>query len=157
MKQRSLFSIIQLVLSFAGFVIAATLYYAHSHNIDLPCSTGNGCDLVNASRWAHIGPIPVSFLGAVGYAVLAFAAVIKLTADKENVVRGARVLILIMTTGGFIYSWYLQYVAHVYIGAFCIYCRSSALVMTALFLSVLTESALTARRASLPTVNQPIA
>lgn len=160
MKRRSILSIVQIVLALCGAAVAYTLYWAHSHNFDLPCSTGNGCDLVNESHWARLGSIPVSLLGAGGYAVIAIAAVLKLTADKEDFARGALLVILALTTGGFFYSWYLQYVAHVFIGALCIYCLTSAFLMTLLFLSAVVETVLTVRRsfaASIPVSDKSIA
>ena len=48
-------------------------------------------------------------------------------------------LIWLVAAGGTAYSWYLQWVAHYKIGHFCIWCRSSAWLMTALFLLATLE------------------
>ena len=52
---------------------------------------------------------------------------------------------LLVIAGGAGYSWYLQYVSHVKIGAFCPYCFTSACVMALLLISALIENSLLRR------------
>jgi uncharacterized membrane protein len=136
----SILSLVELILSFVGTGIAGTLYFAHRNNIELPCSTGGGCDLVNASHWAHFYGFPVSLIGIAGYGVLAMLSVLKLNAPDRRAQGILRLIMLIMTGGAVAFSWYLQYVAAVFIGAFCIYCRSSAIVITLLFAMLVFET-----------------
>jgi uncharacterized membrane protein len=139
MQNRTLYSSAQALLAFIGCADAGTLYWAHRNNIELPCTSGNGCDLVYASHWSHVLGIPIALIGLAAYLVFLFASVLKLTSDSERLKVLLFRIILLPSFFGTVFSWYLQYVASVYIGAFCIYCRVSAFVMTFLFLSALIE------------------
>lgn len=131
------FSVAEAALSFIGAGIAGTLWWAHRSNVELPCSSGGGCDAVNASRWSHLslGPwhdIPVALLGFLAYLGLLTLSMARLGSDSPALQRGLQRLLWAGAACGAAYSWYLQYVAHFRIGAFCVWCFSSALVMTAL-------------------------
>ena len=81
---------LETALSVVGAAIAGTLWWAHRANVELPCTgDGRGCDLVNASRWAHVtlGPwhdIPLALLGFLSYLALLTLAMMKLGADTEQ-------------------------------------------------------------------------
>jgi uncharacterized membrane protein len=122
-----------------GTFVAGLLYYAHRNNIQLPCTTGNGCDLVAASHWAYLYGIPVALLGTAAYVALALMTVLKHYSEKDSVSSAFRYLMLLVSLGGASFSWYLQYVADVYIGAFCIYCRTSAITITLICLVTVAE------------------
>ncbi|MCW3062450.1 MAG: Vitamin epoxide reductase [Capsulimonas sp.] len=143
--------IAQIVLGFVGAAIAGTLWWAHRAHVDLPCSSNGGCELVAASSWAHmtLGPfhdIPTALLGLVAYLAILTFAMIKIGADTERTKILAGRLGLLVIAGGFAYSWFLQYVSHVKIGAFCPYCFTSACVMTLLFISAIIENSLLRRQ-----------
>ncbi len=140
MNSRTVYSSAQSILAFAGTADAGTLYWAHRQGIELPCTSGGGCDLVYASHWSHLGPVPVALLGVIAYIFLLFAAVIKLSSEPaSSTITFTALAILAATIVGTCFSWYLQYVSTVFIGAFCIYCRTSAIIMTLLFLTSLAE------------------
>lgn len=126
-------------LSFAGAGIAGTLWGADRAHRDVPCSADGGCELVAGSAWSHVDlvmlhHVPVALLGLAGYLALLTLAVLRLGTESAKTDRSLRRLIWLFAGGGAAYSWYLQWVAHVKIGAFCVWCRSSAFVMTALLL-----------------------
>lgn len=149
MANRKITSLIQTLLCAVGTLDAGTVYWAHRSGITLPCSSGGGCDLVNASHWSAIDGVPVALLGALSYIVLLFAAILRLTTDSDQTAFRVNLGMVAISLFGTCYSWYLQYVADVYIGAFCIYCRVSAITMTLIFLISLVALALERRR-SLP-------
>lgn len=137
--------VIEAALSFVGAGIAGTLWWADRTQQDLPCtSDGHGCELVAQSRWSHVDllfwhHVPVALLGLLGYLLLLAISMLRLASESEaNLTRLHRLLWLV-SGGGTAYSWYLQWVAHYKIGAFCIYCRSSAILMTLLFLMATGE------------------
>ena len=146
-----LFYWLETALSTVGGAIAGTLWWAHRANVELPCTgDGHGCDLVNASRWAHVtlGPghdIPLALLGFLTYLALLTLAMMKLGADTERSRRLLHVPFWILSLLGAGYSLYLQYVAHFLIGAFCVWCFSSATVMLLLFVTATTEAILRGR------------
>jgi uncharacterized membrane protein len=127
------------LLAFIGTADAGTLYWAHRTGVDLPCTSGDGCDLVNASHWSHFGPFPVALFGLAAYILVLFSSVLKITSDSAKFAERLLLVILAISLCGTGYSWYLQYVAKVFIGAFCIYCRVSAITMTCIFLTSLFE------------------
>lgn len=131
-------------LSALGAVIAGTLWWAHRTNIELPCTAGGGCGQVNASHWSHVtvGPlhqVPVALLGFLTYLMLLTLAMAKLGAETSLARRRLHALLWVLSLIGTAYSWYLQYVAHFLIGAFCVWCFSSATVMTLLFVTATVE------------------
>lgn len=143
------------VLSTIGAADAGVLWWAHRRNISLPCTgDGHGCDLVAASRWAHVtfGPVrdfPLALAGLLTYVALLTLSLAILGAETAPARLWLRRAVWAIALPGACFSWYLQYVAHFRIGAFCVWCFSSACVMTAL-LAVATWG-LTGRR-SVPSI-----
>ena len=57
------------ILALAGFVLAVYDFIAHTQGFPLWCPfAGNGCDIVQNSRYAVILGIPLSFFGILGFA-----------------------------------------------------------------------------------------
>jgi uncharacterized membrane protein len=144
MTPRTKCLIAEAVLSFAGSAISGTLWWAHKNNIELPCTASGGCDLVNASSWSHIsfGPlheIPIALVGLISYFALLSSTFLKLGIDDPKQLRFLAVNTALLSGIGVIYSWFLQYVAHFKIGAFCPWCFSSAIVIALYFVSNLFE------------------
>ena len=119
-------TMIATALALAGIAIAAYLTWVHYEGISPVCTTG-GCERVQASTYAEIGPIPVALLGLIGY-VLIFASLF---------VRGeiGRALTFMLTLAGFAFSLYLTYLEVFVIDALCQWCLASAVVMTLLFVT----------------------
>ena len=142
---------LETALSVVGAGIAGTLWWAHRANIELPCTgDGRGCDLVYASRWAHVslGPwhdIPTALFGFGAYLALLTLAMMKWGADTDSARRLLHAPFWAISLLGAGASLYLQYVAHFRIGAFCVWCFSSAVVMTVLFVTATWESVLLRR------------
>jgi uncharacterized membrane protein len=144
------FSMIEAALSFLGAGIAGTLWWAHRQHVDLPCTADGGCSQVAGSRQAYVtlGPwhdVSVALLGFLAYLALLTLSMLKLGSDSPGAIGLWRRLLWVLSAFGFAYSWRLQYVAHFQIGAFCVWCFSSALVMSALFI-VATLEAIWSRR-----------
>jgi len=138
------YHIAETILSFAGAAIAGTLWWAHRAQVDLPCTSDGGCATVAASQWAHVsfGPlhdVPVALLGLISYVALLALAMSKLASDEIKSVRLLNAGMLCVSGFGFGYSWFLQYVSFVKLNAHCIYCISSACIMTILFGTVVRE------------------
>jgi uncharacterized membrane protein len=149
------FSWLETGLSAVGAGIAGTLWWAHRSNIELPCTSGGGCGEVNASRWSHLtfGPmhdVPIALLGLLTYLVLLTLAMAKMGAEAGRTCRLLHGPLWVLSLFGTCYSWYLQYVAHFQIGAFCIYCFSSAVVMTLLAATATLEGLRWPRPAATP-------
>ena len=141
---RTYFAAAEALLSFAGAGIAGTIWRADQAGQDLPCSAGGGCGIVAASAWSHVDliffhQIPVALLGLAGYVLLLTLAMLRLGSDNARLNQRLYQLIGLVSAGGAAYSWYLQWIAAVKIGAYCPWCRASALLMTVLFCTAATE------------------
>jgi uncharacterized membrane protein len=148
-------NILECVLAFAGSLVAGTLWIAHLKHISLACSEDGGCDIIAASRYAHItiGPlhdIPVALLGLLTYLALLVQSVLKIVAESHKSFRTLLMSQLGLSAFGCGYSWYLQWVAHYKVGAFCIWCRTSACIMTVLFLTIMWEFMRSRRKDTAP-------
>ncbi len=132
-------------LSTLGAADAGTLWWAHRQNLSLPCTgDGHGCDLVAASRWAHLswGPVhdfPLALAGLMAYLAMLTLCLAILGSETARARQTLRLALWAIAAPGACWSWYLQFVAHFKIGAFCVWCFSSACVMT-LLLGVATWS-----------------
>ena len=102
------------------------------------------CNAVAESSYSHLGPVPVSLLGVLGYAAILAVAVVWLRVGDRF---GDRSLLAIwgMSVGGVAYSVYLTYVELFVIDAVCIWCVTQAVVMLCIFI-LTTASVLTMGR-----------
>lgn len=124
MRDRNLL-IASYVLALVGLGCAIFLTYTKLAD-DGVCGISGGCTIVQQSRWSTIGGIPVSIFGIAGY-----VATLALLSLRGETVR----LLTVMVTGvGFLFSLYLMYRAYVTLDAFCPFCTGSAVMMTLLFL-----------------------
>lgn len=126
------------VLSLAGVFLA---FYLVAHNLGwagaIQCGTGD-CGTVQSSRWAWVGPIPVSGIGLAGYLALFALSVLGL----QERLSGSRVVAFLLFGGalfGVLFSAWLTYLEAAVIRAWCRYCVASAVVITVIFLATLPE------------------
>lgn len=127
------------VLSLIGIFVAFYLM-AHSFGWTGPLLCGVGdCGTVQASPYAKWGPIPVSAVGVVGYALLLGAAI----AGIQPGLRHSRLVSATLLGGGvfgFAASAWFTYVEAALIHAWCQWCVTSAVLMTVIFFMVLPEA-----------------
>lgn len=135
-----------LVLIGLGCAIYLT-YTKYAHNG--VCGVSGGCTVVQTSTWSELFGIPVSVLGIVGY--ISFFGLLTapwlLTTRYSRLLRflvgrrseaqaneNVRLLLVIATGVGFLFSMFLMYRAYITLDAFCPFCTTSAVMMTLLFL-----------------------
>jgi len=123
------------VVSFLGALLAAGMTAVDQAHANMPCISGGGCETVANSTWAHLqiagSTIPVAGLGALGYLVIFALSMLRFYASASigrQSATGASAFAVV----GALYSWYLQYVAHFKLDAFCPWCFTSACLMTTL-------------------------
>jgi uncharacterized membrane protein len=128
------------VLALGGFFVALYLF-AHNLGLSGPIVCGVGdCATVQSSQYATLGPIPVSFIGVLGYVVLLALAFVGLRPDhRESRMIGG--LLLAGSLGGGLFSAYLTYLEAFVIEAWCQYCVISAIIITLIFFASLPEVA----------------
>ena len=125
------------VLALVGLFISLYLLAYSVGLIPLLCGVGS-CETVQASEWAKVGPIPVPLLGVGGY--LSLLGVTLLGLQPRNVAaRGPGLVMLGLATIGVAYSAFLTYLEARVINAWCMWCITSAILMTLIFLASLPE------------------
>lgn len=126
------------LLSLVGLLVSL---YMLSHSLGLGgplvCGVGD-CGTVQASKYAWVGPVPVSGIGALGYAALLVVALLGLQTRFTSSSRVA-VLLLVGTAVGVAFSAYLTYLEAAVIHAWCQWCVVSAVIITLCFLASLPE------------------
>lgn len=128
------------LLSLIGALVAAYLV-AHSFGLTGPLVCGIGeCETVQSSRWAKVGPVPVSLIGLVGYLALLALSLLGLQPERRAS-RGLSGLILAGSSFGFAASLWLTYLEAFVIRAWCQWCVISAVLMTLIFVASLPEVA----------------
>jgi len=122
------------VLSLIGLGVAAYLTYIETQSVQAFCGPVGDCNAVQASPYSKVwGILPVGLLGAVGYvAILAawFAARQKWGLLSQY----APAALFGMALFGVIFSIYLTYLELFVIYAVCIWCVSSAVIITLILL-----------------------
>ena len=110
-------------LALTGVAIAAYLTYAHYADTRIACPTG-GCETVQSSSYAFLGPLPVALLGLLAY--IAILASLLLPRETRWTV------VLATALSGAIFSAYLFGVQALELDAFCTWCLASDVLITAI-------------------------
>lgn len=118
-----------LVASLLGFVDAGYLAYMRFQGTPVFCGSSNACAIVNASEYAEILGIPLSYGGTVFY--LAIFVLMVLARETNNL--RAYQLGTAMTALSLLTSAYLFYVQAVLLNTFCPYCIFSAMLSVIMF------------------------
>lgn len=130
------------VLSLIGLADASFITYQELTGQVPPCSPGFQCETVLLSRWAHIGPLPISVLG-LGYYATIFVLALWLYAglplpSKPNWFKRLGIQPLdglqAITTFGIFFTAYLLILMGIIIKAWCLYCLISACTSALLFI-----------------------
>ncbi len=122
------------VLSIVGIGVAGYLSYVEFNQVEAFCGPVGNCNTVQQSSYARLfGIIPIGFLGVFGYlAIIIFWLVEVLNLPKVE--QYARIGLWLITLMGILFSIYLTFLEPFVIGATCIWCLSSAVLMTILYL-----------------------
>ncbi len=134
------------VLTLFGFSLTTYLTVTHffGQKAALCNVEGSGCDLVLSSEYAKIFGIPLTIFGALGYLTLGLLAGLPLILKKEDLKSQEQFketlnfLMFMVSSSTFVFSGYLMYLlASGSIGGqpqVCLYCISSAVTMTSIWL-----------------------
>jgi uncharacterized membrane protein len=126
------------VLALLGFLVSLYMFaYALGITGSVVCGLGD-CERVQSSHYAHIGPIPVSAFGVVGFLAL---MIVSLRGLQPSSVQSRAVALTLFGGGilGVAFSAYLTYLEAFVIHAWCQWCVSSAVIMVLAFLACLPE------------------
>ena len=103
-----------LMFAVLGIVVSSLALREHYREYgDSPCSINEhwDCGVVNHSKYAMLGPIPVATLGIFGYLLMAILSWFR-----------AYRLLIIPAVAGLSFSLYLANIEKTILGVWCIYC-----------------------------------
>lgn len=112
------------LLALAGAAVAGYLTWVHYRPEALVCVGGGGCETVQRSRWAELGPVPVAVLGLAAYLAIAASGLVRGLAAAAV---GAAVAL-----GGLVFAAWLVYVQAVLVDAWCVWCLASDAILALL-------------------------
>ncbi len=115
-----------MALCLAGIAVAGYLSYVHFANKVVYCADYSGCEVVALSEYSTLFGIPIALGGVALYAGLAVLLLIESLTSMSWVKRVFFVLALL----GFVYSLYLTYLELFVILSLCLWCLSSAVILT---------------------------
>jgi len=121
-------------LSLIGLGVAGYLAYVEINQVEAICGPVGNCNTVQQSSYAMLfGILPIGILGVLGYLVM---IIIWLAGNLDSEVwqKPANILLWIISLIGVLFSVYLTFLEPFVIGATCLWCISSAVIMTILFL-----------------------
>lgn len=125
------------VVALLGILDAGFITYEKLSGVIPPCQPGFQCETVLTSKWANIGPFPLSMLGIVFYSLVLLVSSAYFLEIREMRIAGKRFslfrILVPLTTFGFFFSLYLVFIMAVLIKAWCVYCLLSALTCASLF------------------------
>jgi uncharacterized membrane protein len=125
------------VLALAGLGVASYLAHVEVNQIEAVCGPVGDCNTVQSSPYARLfGVFPIGVLGVVGFVVILLAWGVRRLASGPPALH-ASVALLALTGFGTAFSIYLTFLEPFVIGATCLWCLSSAVIMTTLYVLAL--------------------
>jgi protein-disulfide isomerase/rhodanese-related sulfurtransferase len=122
---------ISLLLALLGLFDSLYLLWVYTSPSRPMLCFGTGCDAVRASAYAHLGGLPMPIFGVAGYVLVALLIIAESLVPAPLAIE-VRYALAGATGFGFIFSLYLEYLQGFVIHAFCAWCVTSGLAMTAL-------------------------
>jgi uncharacterized membrane protein len=121
------------VLALAGLGVAAYLSHVEVQNVEAVCGPVGDCNTVNQSEYARLfGIIPVGVLGLIGFFAILTGWMLQRWGSRK-ISLWATVSLLGMSGFGTVFSIYLTFLEPFVIGATCLWCLSSATIMTVIY------------------------
>lgn len=128
-------TILGLIFSIAGLAVSLYIYRKQRAKKPLMCPRNAPCETVISSSQAKTFGISNTVLGMIYYVVTGLFFLARAMGSDSFL---ADVLLLILTTGGFLFSLYLAGVQRFVIRQWCLWCLGSAAAATIIFLATLS-------------------
>ncbi|MBX3065729.1 MAG: vitamin K epoxide reductase family protein [Anaerolineae bacterium] len=129
------------VLAIAGIAVATYLTYIELTLSSAVCGLLGNCNLVQQSAYARILNVPIGVLGLVGY-----GAIMLMWLLRRGALEWANRALLALAVFGVAFSTYLTFLEPFVIGATCMWCLLSAVLMLMLLWSLITPVSKPSRR-----------
>lgn len=121
------------LLTIIGLAVSAYLFYTYVREKPIVC-LNTGCEVVRDSPYAYFYGIPLPAFGLLMYVFIFILSFFRTTTDKKKYLLLASKLIFLSSAVGFLTSLYLTYLEAFVIKAYCIWCLTSAFVITLIFI-----------------------
>lgn len=129
-----------LVSSIGGLVVAGYLTFVEAASVPVVCGPSGGCSAVQTSRYATLfGFLPVGVLGLMGYITILLAWFAQQFGPR-GIRKPASIAIWGMCIFGVLFSAYLTFLEPFVIGATCMWCIVSAVLMIILLLAATPDA-----------------
>lgn len=132
-KKKDLPSWLIPILSIFGIGVAAYLAFVEFNQVEAVCGPIGNCNAVQQSSYATLfGILPVGILGLLGYlGIFIFWLLGQL--NLAGLGKSIDLILWVFTLLGLLFSIYLTFLEPFVIGATCMWCLGSAIIMTGLF------------------------
>jgi uncharacterized membrane protein len=128
----NLFDWLTPLLCLAGLGVASYLAHVEVRGVEAVCGPVGDCNTVQQSEYARLfGVLPIGVLGVLGFAAVLLAWAVQRT-KAGPASAWAAVALLGLTGAGTVFSIYLTFLEPFVIGATCLWCLGSAVIMTTL-------------------------
>ncbi|OGY29156.1 MAG: hypothetical protein A3F35_03140 [Candidatus Woykebacteria bacterium RIFCSPHIGHO2_12_FULL_45_10] len=124
-------------LTLSGLAISFYLLYTYTASSPIVC-LNSGCETVRASPYAYFFGVPLPAFGALMYVGIFVLSFLRTTLSKNQSGKIAKAILSFSFVGVAI-SAYLTYLEAFKIHAYCLWCVSSAVVISLIFLVSLFE------------------
>lgn len=124
-----------LVLVAIGLADSVYLSVKSINGSGLVCSITHGCEEVINSRFAHIGPVPVAFLGVLLYLIMLVLLLLK----NNWKIKNFSLVYIISLIGALGSIWFIALQIFV-LKAYCQYCLVSDIIMILIFFGLHYDS-----------------
>lgn len=118
------------VAALIGFADSTYLTAQHIRGVIPPCGLASNCDSVLNSKYASVGPLPVSALGLMYYGTVLVMLIAYFDSYQRRILHWASWLV----SAGLLASIYFVYVQGFVLNAWCMYCLTSAFMTLIMFL-----------------------
>mgnify|MGYP001597252082 FL=1 len=109
------------------------LVYKHHEKKPLICPLNHDCSIVTEGKWSKIFFIRNEILGLFFYIFLFISILILIS--NQNLLPTLRIIILLATSFGLLFSVYLILLQKYVIKDYCFYCLISAIITSLIFLN----------------------
>lgn len=124
-------------LILTGLGVAGYLAYVETQAVAAICGPIGDCNAVQSSEYARLfGVLPIGVLGIIGYAVI-LSTWLWGRFRSDRVAKAAPMIVFSLTVFGVLFSLYLTLLEPFVIKAVCMWCLTSAVIMTLLMLIAL--------------------
>lgn len=120
------------LLCLLGLIVSSYLAYIEIYHVTAVCGPIGDCNTVQQSEYARLfGILPIGILGVIIYIVMFLTWIMGQYAAKK-IAHIARVTVFGLSLTGTLFSIYLTFLEPFVIGATCLWCIASAIIMTSL-------------------------